>query len=217
MFIYRIDHGISSTETNQTGSDELYMQVHEVTSDNEEEMEVKHQSTYVNRRLWIDKLPSIQDIFKKYPRFRDMPKKTVIKHSEFDLCNIYVSCYVDKIWFWEAVPDRDRDICYSMGLGWNGTNKKTKREQIRLPQTTGRKRFGYSLTYTLPFLIQFDFTLAAASKNRRTKEILNCLPALFPVRVKSDGKSRITGSGTPCHCTSLYLDFPVIDSDSVAV
>jgi hypothetical protein len=55
------------------------MQLNEVTSDNEGEMEEKHRNSYSNRRRWIEKnVPSIKDILNKYPRFGDMAKKTVL-------------------------------------------------------------------------------------------------------------------------------------------
>ena len=55
------------------------MQLNEVTSDNEGEMEEKLRNSYPNRRRWIEKnVPSIKDILDKYPRLGDMAKKTVL-------------------------------------------------------------------------------------------------------------------------------------------
>ena len=65
--------------SNEDAGDESFMQLNEVTSDNEGEMEEKHRNSYPNRRRWIEKnVPSIKDILDKYPRLGDMAKKTVL-------------------------------------------------------------------------------------------------------------------------------------------
>jgi hypothetical protein len=65
-----------------------------ITSDNEDEMLELHASTARKRLQWIQqKCPSVEEVFVKYPRYLDRPKKAVSNKNCFSLIDSFPNAF----------------------------------------------------------------------------------------------------------------------------